>query len=39
MRTTTRIILAGLFSVLVVGGTTPAANAGSGKTNIVWCCR
>ena len=39
MRTTTRLCLAGLLSVLVVGGTTPAASAGSGKTNIVYCCR
>jgi hypothetical protein len=39
MRTTTRIILAGLISVLAIGATAPAANAASGKTNIVWCCR
>jgi len=39
MRTTTRIILAGLIGVLAVGATAPAASAASGKTNIVYCCR
>ena len=39
MRTTTRIVLAGLISVLALGATAPAASAGQGKTNIVWCCR
>ena len=39
MRTTTRIVLAGLISVLAMGAAAPAASAAQGQSNIVWCCR
>lgn len=40
MRTSTRILLAGLVSVLALG-VMPASPAGAAqaKPSIVWCCR
>ena len=40
MRATTRILLAGVLSVLVLGGLpTQSAQAGQREPSMIYCCR